>query len=102
MQVDGRYPHWVDSYADTAERFSLIYYQTEGATVPRGSAFFGLPRPGEEEEKGEGIGGLTVHGDDSSGKGGTASFNLNLPKKRVKMTDLGGKGRPTQTSANSI
>ena len=31
-KVDGRFPHWVTPYR--GERFSLIYYTTEGASVP--------------------------------------------------------------------
>ena len=31
-KVDGRFPHWVTPYH--GERFSLIYYTTEGASVP--------------------------------------------------------------------
>ena len=31
-KVDGRFPHWVTPY--DGERFSLIYYTTEGASVP--------------------------------------------------------------------
>ena len=31
-KVDGRFPHWVTPY--DGERFSLIYYTTEGAPVP--------------------------------------------------------------------
>ena len=31
-KVDGRFPHWVTPYE--GERFSLIYYTTEGASVP--------------------------------------------------------------------
>jgi hypothetical protein len=29
-KVDGRYPHWVAPYDEGAERYSLIFYQTEG------------------------------------------------------------------------
>ena len=32
--VDGRYPHWVAPYEPGTERFSLIYYQTEGEPRP--------------------------------------------------------------------
>lgn len=40
-RVDGRYPHWVAPYDETKERYSLIYYQTEGEKTPQGPAFFG-------------------------------------------------------------
>lgn len=40
-KVDGRYPHWVAPYDERLERFSLIYYQTEGEIIPRGTAVFG-------------------------------------------------------------
>ena len=33
-KVDGRFPHWVAPYDESAERFSLIYYQTEGQVQP--------------------------------------------------------------------
>ena len=33
-KVDGRYPHWVAPYDPGAERYSLIYYQTEGEPQP--------------------------------------------------------------------
>jgi ribosomal protein S18 acetylase RimI-like enzyme len=32
-KVDGRYPHWVAPYEKGAERYSLIFYQTEGQPV---------------------------------------------------------------------
>mmetsp|Transcript_25585 Transcript_25585/g.71276 ORF Transcript_25585/g.71276 Transcript_25585/m.71276 type:complete len:502 (-) Transcript_25585:178-1683(-) len=40
-KVDGRFPHWVAPYDEACERFSLIFYQTEGAIVPQSSAVFG-------------------------------------------------------------
>jgi hypothetical protein len=33
-KVDGRFPHWVAPYEVGAERYSLIYYQTEGEAYP--------------------------------------------------------------------
>lgn len=47
-KVDGRYPHWVAPYKEGTKRYSLIYYQTEGAHVPPGAPFFGKVL-GEEE-----------------------------------------------------
>ena len=44
-RVDGRYPHWVAPYDETKERYSLIYYQTEGEKTPQGPAFFGDVMP---------------------------------------------------------
>ena len=43
-KVDGRYPHWVAPYAEGCERFSLIFYQTEGTVAPQGPAVFGQIR----------------------------------------------------------
>ena len=42
-KVDGRFPHWVAPYEVDGrhERYSLIFYQTEGEPTPRGSAVFG-------------------------------------------------------------
>ena len=40
-KVDGRYPHWVGPYSKDCERFSLIFYQTEGTVTPKGPAVFG-------------------------------------------------------------
>ena len=37
-RVDGRYPHWVAPYAEGSERFSLIFYQTEGQPKPDNGA----------------------------------------------------------------
>ena len=51
-QIDGRYPHWVDSYdqkssSDGAsinlERYSLIYYETGGHFKKPGPAVFDVP-----------------------------------------------------------
>ena len=44
-KVDGRFPHWVAPWDATKERFSLIYYQTEGDRVAPTTAIF----PSEEE-----------------------------------------------------
>ena len=41
-KVDGRYVHWVTPYE--GERYSIIYYQTEGAVTPMGDAFYPPPR----------------------------------------------------------
>ena len=40
-KVDGRFPHWVAPYDEACDRFSLIYYQTEGEIVPKSKAIFG-------------------------------------------------------------
>ena len=37
-RADGRYPHWVAPYTGT--RFSVIFYQTRGETVPVATAVF--------------------------------------------------------------
>jgi hypothetical protein len=37
-RVDGRYPHWVAPYE--GNRYSVIYYHTKGAVIPRGPAVF--------------------------------------------------------------
>lgn len=37
-RVDGRWPHWVAPY--TGERYSVIYYQTEGPDVPKTTSWF--------------------------------------------------------------
>ena len=39
-KIDGRMPHWVAPYDDDKERFSLIYYQTEGEITPTTTAVF--------------------------------------------------------------
>ena len=40
-KIDGRFPHWVSDYDVRTERFSLIYYITEGDPTPQTSAIFG-------------------------------------------------------------
>jgi len=40
-KIDGRFPHWVAHWDEAEERFSLIYYQTEGEVTPSTCAFFG-------------------------------------------------------------
>merc|ERR1712194_795069 len=40
-KVDGRCPHWVAPYDEQCERFSLIYYLTEGSLIPQTTAVFG-------------------------------------------------------------
>mmetsp|Transcript_44747 Transcript_44747/g.119772 ORF Transcript_44747/g.119772 Transcript_44747/m.119772 type:complete len:277 (+) Transcript_44747:3-833(+) len=40
-KLDGRFPHWVAPYEKSCERFSLIYYQTEGEVTPQTTAVFG-------------------------------------------------------------
>ena len=42
-KVDGRYPHWVAPYDSGSNRYSLIYYQTEGLHSPPGAPHFGRP-----------------------------------------------------------
>jgi hypothetical protein len=37
-KVDGRYPHWVAPY--TGNRYSLIFYNTEGVVVPQRQACY--------------------------------------------------------------
>ena len=49
-KVDGRFPHWVDVYDPAAERYSLIYYQTEGEPSPKTSAIFGPILQDDDEE----------------------------------------------------
>ena len=44
-KVDGRQPHWVSPHPAGTERFSLIYYQTNGDYLPPTTAYFGTPRP---------------------------------------------------------
>jgi len=39
-KVDGRFPHWVAPYDKACDRFSLIYYQTEGDPTPQTTAVF--------------------------------------------------------------
>ena len=51
-KVDGRYPHWVAPH--TGDRFSLIFYVTEGEFLPPGQPFFGPVLEGQGEgEQGE-------------------------------------------------
>jgi hypothetical protein len=41
-KVDGRFPHWVAPWDDEgSERFSLIFYRTEGEVTPKTTAVFG-------------------------------------------------------------
>ena len=42
-KIDGRYPHWVAPYEDGAERYSVIYYQTNGGFAAPGPAIFSYP-----------------------------------------------------------
>ncbi len=37
-KVDGRFPHWVDTFA--GDRYSVVYYVTEGEMVERTTATF--------------------------------------------------------------
>ena len=39
-KVDGRFPHWVAPYDPACERFSLIFYQTEGVPTSVTTAVF--------------------------------------------------------------
>ena len=44
-RIDGRYPHWVAPWNNengTLNRYSLIYYQTEGVTCEKGAAVPGV------------------------------------------------------------
>jgi len=44
-RVDGRFPHWVSPYNHTTEeRYSLIYYRTEGHIDQIGPAVFKIPK----------------------------------------------------------
>jgi len=38
LQVDGRFPHWVDEYQ--GKRYSLIWFRTHGVPTPRTTAVF--------------------------------------------------------------
>ena len=38
-KIDGRYPHWVAPHV--GERYSIIYYVSNGEVVPQGDAVFG-------------------------------------------------------------
>jgi len=42
-KVDGRFPHWVGGYGSEVDRYSLIYYRTEGEVDPIGPAVFEVP-----------------------------------------------------------
>lgn len=42
-KVDGRFPHWVGPYGSETNRYSLIYYRTEGVIEPIGPAVFAVP-----------------------------------------------------------
>ncbi|KAL7543541.1 hypothetical protein ACHAXR_012846 [Thalassiosira sp. AJA248-18] len=43
-KVDGRFPHWVGPYdSSKTDRYSLIYYRTEGEVEPIGPAVFEVP-----------------------------------------------------------
>ena len=42
-KVDGRFPHWVAPYDPAEERYSLIFYATEGEVMPKGAAVFPVP-----------------------------------------------------------
>lgn len=42
-RVDGRFPHWVGPYDSKTNRYSLIFYRTQGAPEPIGPAVFAVP-----------------------------------------------------------
>mmetsp|Transcript_36109 Transcript_36109/g.77870 ORF Transcript_36109/g.77870 Transcript_36109/m.77870 type:complete len:620 (-) Transcript_36109:616-2475(-) len=42
-KVDGRFPHWVGPYDSKTDRYSLIYYRTEGEPEPIGPVVFDVP-----------------------------------------------------------
>ena len=42
-KIDGRYPHWVAPYDIGRERYSVIYYQTNGGFAAPGPAIFSHP-----------------------------------------------------------
>ena len=42
-RCDGRFPHWVSPYNHANDRYSLIYYRTEGNIDPIGPAVFKIP-----------------------------------------------------------
>ena len=50
-KVDGRVPHWVAPYDAGAERYSLIYYQTEGKPSPMPVDLLGALRRWNLEEQ---------------------------------------------------
>jgi hypothetical protein len=39
-KVDGRFPHWVAPYGEDYNRYSLIFYQTDGEQTPKTTAIF--------------------------------------------------------------
>jgi hypothetical protein len=42
-KCDGRFPHWVAPYDnENKQRFSVIFYQTMGASQPLGTSVFNL------------------------------------------------------------
>ena len=47
-RVDGRYPHWVEDYDESGERYSLIFYCTKGTREAVGPAIFAVPQVCEE------------------------------------------------------
>jgi len=42
-KVDGRFPHWVGPYDSKTDRYSLIYYRTDGEVEQIGPAVFDVP-----------------------------------------------------------
>ena len=46
-KIDGRYPHWVAPHS--GERYSIIYYVTNGAVIPQTEAVFGCEEAATEE-----------------------------------------------------
>ena len=40
-RIDGRFPHWVAPYDEEKNRYSLIFYLTEGKVQPKTKAVFG-------------------------------------------------------------
>jgi hypothetical protein len=48
-RIDGRFPHWVAPYDAGTERYSLIFYQTDGAYLTPAQAIFAKPEPDEPE-----------------------------------------------------
>ena len=45
-RVDGRFPHWVSEYE--GERWSLVWYRTEGEREPVKGAVFAMPEVSTE------------------------------------------------------
>ena len=39
-KMDGRFPHWVTGFE--GERYSIIYYQSEGTPTPKGVAVYNV------------------------------------------------------------